>query len=134
MLLDELQDAGQLDWTRAVIDSSHMRAKGGAGHTGPSPVDRSRPGSKHHLIVDGSGIPLAVILTAANRNDITQLLALIDRVPPVGGHGKLRPRWVYTDRAYDSAKHLKELRARGSLPRSPNARLPTALASAATAG
>ena len=30
VLLDELQDAGQLDWTRAVIDSSHVRAKGGA--------------------------------------------------------------------------------------------------------
>jgi transposase len=29
-LLDELQDAGQLDWSRAVVDSSHVRAKGGA--------------------------------------------------------------------------------------------------------
>jgi hypothetical protein len=31
----------------------------------PSPVDRARPGSKRHLIVDGQGIPLAVSLTAA---------------------------------------------------------------------
>jgi transposase len=30
VLLDELQDAGQLDWSRAVVDSSHVRAKGGA--------------------------------------------------------------------------------------------------------
>jgi transposase len=30
LLLDELQEAGQLDWSRAVVDSSHVRAKGGA--------------------------------------------------------------------------------------------------------
>lgn len=32
-------------------------------HVGPSPVDRARPGSKHHLIVDRHGTPLAVTLT-----------------------------------------------------------------------
>jgi hypothetical protein len=40
--------------------------------TGPSPVDRSRLGSKHHVICCGNGIPLALTVTAANRNDITQ--------------------------------------------------------------
>jgi hypothetical protein len=38
-------------------------------------VDRGRTGSKHHLITDGGGIPLAASLTAANRNDITELIA-----------------------------------------------------------
>ena len=42
--------------------------------SGPSPVDRARPGSKHHIITDGQGIPLAVSLTGQNRNDVTQLL------------------------------------------------------------
>ena len=36
-LLDELQDAGQLDWSRAVVDSSHVRAKGGAKRQVPRP-------------------------------------------------------------------------------------------------
>ncbi len=35
VLLDELQDAGQLDWSRAVVDSSHVRAKGGAPRPAP---------------------------------------------------------------------------------------------------
>ena len=35
MLLDELQDAGQIDWSRAVVDSSHVRAKGGASRPAP---------------------------------------------------------------------------------------------------
>lgn len=34
VLLDELQDSGQLDWSRAVVDSSHVRAKGGARRPG----------------------------------------------------------------------------------------------------
>jgi hypothetical protein len=45
------------------------REKGGA-DTGPSPVDRGKTGSTHHLICDGGGIPLAVTLTGGNRNDI----------------------------------------------------------------
>lgn len=46
-------------------------------HVGPSPVDRARPGSKHHLIVDRHRPPLAVTLTGGNRHDITQLLPLL---------------------------------------------------------
>ncbi|MGZ3097632.1 hypothetical protein [Streptomyces sp. H72] len=46
-----------------MIDSSHVRAARRGPKGGPNPVDRSRPGSKHHLIIDGQGIPLAVSLT-----------------------------------------------------------------------
>jgi transposase len=57
----------------------HPREKGG-GATGPSPVDRRKTGSKHHLICDGRGTPLNAITTAANVNDITQPLALVAAV------------------------------------------------------
>lgn len=30
VLLDELHESGQIDWSRAAVDSSHVRAKGGA--------------------------------------------------------------------------------------------------------
>jgi hypothetical protein len=52
--------------------------------TGPSPVDRAKPGSKHHVISEAHGIPLAVSLTGGNRNDITQLMPLIEAIPPPG--------------------------------------------------
>jgi hypothetical protein len=42
--------------------------------TGPSPVDRARTGSKHHLLTDATGVPLAISLTGGQRNDVTQLL------------------------------------------------------------
>ena len=53
-----------------------------------SPVDRARTGSKHHLITDAAGIPLAISLTGGNRNDVTQLLPLIDAVGPVRGQAR----------------------------------------------
>jgi hypothetical protein len=72
--------------------------------TGPSPVDRARAGSKHHLLTDSHGIPLAISLTGGNRNDVTQLLPLIDGVAPVAGkvgRPRQRPELVLGDRGYD---------------------------------
>lgn len=51
--------------------------------TGPSPVDRRKPGSKHHVITDAGGIPLATALTGGNRHDVTQLMPLVDKVPRI---------------------------------------------------
>jgi transposase len=89
--------------------------------TGPSPVDRSRTGSKHHLLVDATGIPLAVALTGGNRNDIAQLLPLLDDLharPVVGKRGRPRqkPDLVLADRGYDHDKYRRLLWARGIKP------------------
>lgn len=46
VLLAGLNAAARLDWFRCVVDSSHVRALKGGQHTGPSPVDRGRAGSK----------------------------------------------------------------------------------------
>jgi Transposase DDE domain len=84
--------------------------------TGPSPVDRARTGSKHHAIVDPSGVPLAVSVSEGNRNDVTQLEPLIDGIGPVRGRRgrpRQRPDVLYGDRAYDHAKQRRKLRRRG---------------------
>ena len=89
--------------------------KGGSA-TGPSPVDRARNGSKHHLLVDATGIPLAWTLTGGNRNDVTQLVPLVERVPAVRGkvgRPRRRPKRVTADRGYDHDKYRRELRRRG---------------------
>lgn len=67
-------------------------------------------------------MPLSCVLTAANRNDVTQLIPLIDAIPPVGGKpgAPLRkPREVMADRGYDSDRHRMKLSGRG---------IPTAIA------
>ncbi|MGW3027474.1 IS5 family transposase [Streptomyces sp. NPDC001221] len=118
-LLAELNAAGALDWSRAVIDGSHVRAMKGGPKTGPSPVDRARTGSKHHVITEGHGIPLAVSLTGGNRNDVTQLIPLIQAVPPVRGRRgrpRRRPVALYADRGYDHDKYRKQVQALGITP------------------
>jgi transposase len=89
--------------------------KGGSA-TGPSPVDRGRNGSKHHLLVDASGLPLAWTLTGGNRNDVTQLIPLVDAVPAVRGRvgrPRKRPERLTADRGYDHDNHRRRLRQRG---------------------
>ena len=88
----------------------------GGAKTGPSPVDRSRSGSKHHLIACGRGTPLAASLSGGNLNDITQMLPLVDAIPPVRGRRgrpRRRPRQLYGDRAYHSRQGRRDLRRRG---------------------
>ncbi len=50
---------------------------------GSNPTDRRKLGSKHHLIVDAQGIPLAVILSGANSNDFMELDPLVEAIPPI---------------------------------------------------
>jgi transposase len=85
--------------------------KGGS-ETGPSPVDRGRAGSKHHLLVDASGLPLAWSLTGGNRNDVTQLIPLLDALPDGAG----QPACVIADRGYDHDKYRRLLGDRGIEP------------------
>src|SRR5689334_15791140 len=70
---------------------------------GPSPVDRRKLGSKHHLIADANGTPLACLLTSGNANDVTQLLPLVEAVPPIRGtvgRPRRRPSLLLADRGY----------------------------------
>jgi hypothetical protein len=68
--------------------------------TGPIPVDTARSGSKHHLLVDATGILLAWSVTGGNRTDVTQLILLVDRIPPVrrrrsrDGRPAMAPAWA----------------------------------------
>ncbi|MFE4013705.1 transposase [Streptomyces sp. NPDC059112] len=96
----------------------HPREKGGP-DTGPSPVDRRKTSSKHHLICDGRGTPLKAITAAANVNDVTQTLALVDGIPPVAGRPgrpRQRPKALLGDKGYDSNAHRDELRHRRIQP------------------
>ena len=79
-------------------------------------MDRRKNGSKHHVAVDAFGTPLACVLTAANRHDVTQLIPLVDAIPPVGGKvgAPLRkPQQVMGDRAYHDEKRRMTLSGRG---------------------
>lgn len=116
LLLAELDDAHAIDWSRAAVDSSSVRALGGGTKTGPNPTDRGRPGSKHHAVVDPHGIPLAATTTSANVPDVVALAEVVDAIPAPRtrrrNRRKHRPRKLYADRAYDSGPHRKRMRRR----------------------
>ena len=44
---------------------------------GPNPTDREK-GSRPNLLVDGRGVPSALVVTGANRHDVTQLEIVLD--------------------------------------------------------
>ena len=67
-------------------------------------------------MTDGNGVPLATLVTAANRHDVTQLLPLIDAIPPIAGKVGAplsKPREVIGDRGYDSDPHRMRLEDKG---------------------
>ena len=84
--------------------------------TGPNATDRRKLGSKHHVITDANGIPFAVKVTGANRHDVTQLMPLVESIPPIAGkvgRPRKRPDCVQGDRAYDSQPHRDALHKLG---------------------
>jgi hypothetical protein len=57
-------------------------------------------------MVDGAGVPLACLVSAANEHDVTALLAVVLAVPlRLTGAGDPLPARLLGDRAYGSAGH-----------------------------
>jgi IS5 family transposase len=64
--------------------------------------------------VDGRGVPLSLIVTGANRHDVSQLTAVLDAIviaPPK------KQRYLYADKGYDGEVVREQIRARGYTPR-----------------
>jgi transposase len=102
--------AGRLDWSTGVVDGSHIRALRGCPLTGRSPVDRARAGSKHHLIVDCHGVPLAATLTGGYRNDVTQRLPLVDGIGAIAGKRGRPRRLALAERDDDQRREQADAR------------------------
>ena len=82
---------------------------------GPNPTDRGKPGTKRHLVVDRTGLPLAKVLTGANRHDTVVFEALLDAIPPIKqatGRRRKRPAKGHADKAYDIPRCRRALTKR----------------------
>lgn len=91
---------------RRVHRESPARKKGSGGtpeKTGSNPTDRGKAGSKRTLLTDGKGIPLAVVLSGANRHDSQMLGDVLDAVViPVPEDDQEKN--LCLDRGYDTPK------------------------------
>jgi transposase len=118
-LLSALNAADLIDWSRGVIDGTFAKAPLGGEKTGPNPTDRGKSGSKHHVLTDATGVPLAVVLTAANVPDVVPVMEVLASMPPVGGKPgpkREKPDRLQGDRGYDSDPLRKLLRWLGIVP------------------
>jgi len=46
--------------------------------TGSNPTDRSKLGTKRHILTDKKGIPLSAVITSASTHDIKAVTEVID--------------------------------------------------------
>jgi transposase len=121
LLLNQLHAAGTIDWSRAALDSATVASPCGGEETGPDPTNRGKLGCKRHVVVDSNGLPLAVVISAANVHDSRMLEAAIDAVPGVrngrGGRPRKRPYKLHADKGFDCRRCRHALYVRGIVPR-----------------
>jgi len=70
-------------------------------HVGANPVDRGKQGSKLHLAGERGGLPISIVLSAANANDSTMFEAVLDDIPAIRmptGRRRRRPGKVHADK------------------------------------
>ena len=79
--------------------------------TGHNPTDRSKLGSKRHIITDKNGIPLYTFITSANTHDVTVATKTIDNIvikrPSLSSHNKSSKH--KQNLCLDKAYHSKEI-------------------------
>ena len=119
LILSELRRNDELQLETVMIDSAQVRAFGGGDRSGPSPVDRRKPGVKQTVLVDAKGTPLVMQSAAANVSDHCQILSTVVKYPAIGGkpgRPRLHPTTLYADAGYDSEGTRDLLRILGITP------------------
>ncbi|WP_150081036.1 IS5 family transposase [Chlorobium phaeobacteroides] len=78
--LAEYDDMEGIAWTWQSIDGAMTKAPLAQETVGRNPTDRGKNGTKRHILVDGRGVPLSIVVTGANRHDVTQLKAVLENI------------------------------------------------------
>ena len=86
-----------LQWSWQSLDGAMTKAPLGGEETGPNPTDRGKKGVKRHLLTEGNGLPIGLVVTGANRHDKTQVDQVfftknVEDAPQLAA-GRNRHRW-----------------------------------------
>jgi putative transposase len=96
--------------------------------TGNNPVDRSKLGTKRHILTDKQGIPISVAISSASTHDIKLVTDIIDNSiikrtfvssKPNKGRTQRKYHHLCLDRAYQSKPIEQEIIKRGYVPHIP---------------
>ena len=91
--------------------------------TGNNPTDRSKLGTKRHILTDKEGIPLSAVISSASTHDIKLVTDVVDGIvikrpspslgPKTGRRKRRRLQHLCLDKAYNSEPEEQELLKRG---------------------
>ena len=89
--------------------------------TGNNPTDRSKLGTKRHILTDKKGIPLSAVISSANTHDIKLVADVVDNVVIRRSSSKYRngkrrirrQQHLCLDKGYNSENEEQELIKRG---------------------
>ena len=76
--------------------------------TGHNPTDRSKLGTKRHILTDKDGIPLSTVITSANTHDVTVAIDTVDSIVIKRPSSKSIPKYRISkrNRIYVLTKHI----------------------------
>jgi putative transposase len=87
--------------------------------TGPNPTDRGKRGTKRNVLTDQRGIPLSVVITAANTHDMKSAAKTLDNIVIVRRRRPAPTKIIQNlclDKGYDSQEIEYEAVKRGYIP------------------
>ena len=88
--------------------------------TGHNPTDRSKLGTKRHILTDKDGIPLSTFITSANTHDVTVAIETVDSMvikrPSLSKSKHKQKQNLCLDKAYHSKNVEQEIIKRGYIP------------------
>jgi len=90
--------------------------------TGPNPTDRAKLGTKRHLLTDGQGIPLSVVITAANTHDMKAATNTLDNIVVKRPYSKINKERqnLCLDKGYDFLEIENSVIKKGYCPHIPH--------------
>jgi putative transposase len=115
--LQEYDELEGIAWEWQSMDGVMTKAPFGGAATGANPTDRGKRGTKRSQLSDARGMPLAVIVAGANRNDMklvegTLESIMVARPTPTGE----APQHLCLDAGYDYEIVYETVRAHQYVP------------------
>jgi putative transposase len=115
--LQEYDELEGIAWEWQSMDGVMTKAPFGGAAVGANPTDRGKRGTKRSQLSDGRGMPLAVVIAGANRNDMKLVEGTLDhlmiaRPAPTPE----QPQHLCLDAGYDYETVFEAVRARHYVP------------------
>jgi putative transposase len=103
-----------IGWEWQAADSATVPSPLGGDATGPDPTNRGKRGTKRHVVSGRRGVPLGVVVSAANCHDMKCAETTLDSIiVPRPRPTRRHPQHLCRDKGYDYPETRRAAEARG---------------------